>query len=113
MYKGIPDRWRPAAWWTIINDIQLPPSKRKEPKLGLEALGRRYRVRFSSIFFILHDTLCSYMKLLLAGVDGSTFDVRHPDRLGCSKDDQWTCHVPYTLWTRVNFTSLLNQVTVV
>ena len=44
VYKGIPDRWRMAAWWTMAEERATLKGKGKG-KRSAEELGNDYRVR--------------------------------------------------------------------
>ena len=51
VFKGIPDRWRSAAWGTLAEERMVRPSERRTERVGLGELGRRYRVSFFSSFY--------------------------------------------------------------
>ncbi|KAG8688107.1 hypothetical protein FRC08_011617 [Ceratobasidium sp. 394] len=43
VFKGIPDRWRSAAWGTLAEERVVRPSGRRTERVGLGELARRYR----------------------------------------------------------------------
>lgn len=51
VFKGIPDRWRSAAWGTLVEERMVRPSERKTERVGLAELGRRYRVSLPILIF--------------------------------------------------------------
>jgi hypothetical protein len=44
VYKGIPDRWRMAAWWTLAEEATQRYTGKGKCKRSAEALAVDYRV---------------------------------------------------------------------
>ncbi|KAG9077411.1 hypothetical protein FRC06_008923 [Ceratobasidium sp. 370] len=43
VFKGVPDRWRSAAWGTLVEERVVRPGGRRTERVGLGELARRYR----------------------------------------------------------------------
>lgn len=49
VYKGVPDRWRMAAWWTMVQQKAGESSGSSKGKKKADDLAREYQVRMLSL----------------------------------------------------------------
>lgn len=107
VYKGIPDRWRSAAWATLMRQFVDPDSKGKGRATD-EELGIMYKVRL--VPFVLgyvHALIVKRCWRITLGANRPSIYIRRTDRSRCTSDDQWAYPVSHPLWDGVSSLSLV------
>ena len=85
IYKGVPDRWRSAAWWILMErrasvsfQAEVAVSGPKAATSDSRALGRLYQVSIRFVGYAQMEVLMGW--IAATGKHRRTLFVRYPDR---------------------------------